>query len=161
MEKNEVTMLSNELTYRRYLMNRGKVRGLFREVTIPEYIALHMIDTENENSKVHSGRTYLKDLSEKMQMTIRQTSKLIGELKERGLVWWSHDGNGSDGTYVTVTETGKKLLYVQENILREYYGNVIEKFGKQNLMDLLQLMKQLDMIMSCEIEEMETMRKDE
>lgn len=161
MEKNEVTMLSNELTYRRYLMNRGKVRGLFREMTIPEYIALHMIDTENENSKVYSGRTYLKDLSEKMQMTIRQTSKLIGELKERGLVWWSHDGNGSDGTYVTVTETGKKLLYAQENILREYYGNVIEKFGKQKLMDLLQLMKQLDTIMSCEIEEMETMRKDE
>lgn len=158
MEKNEVVELSNELTYRRYLMNKGKIHGLFQKISIPEYVALHIVVEESESAVIYSGRTYLKELSEKMELTIRQTSKLIGELKERGLVQWSHDGNGSEGTYVTITEVGKNLFNEQEEILRKYYGKVIGKFGKENLIELLQLMKQLETVMSSEIEEMEAIK---
>ena len=154
-KKTEVVELSNELTYRRYLMNKGKIRELFQKVSIPEYIALHMIASENDNPMLYSGRTYLKDLSEKMQLTMRQTSKMVGELKDRGLLCWSHDGNGSEGTYVTITETGEKILCEQEEILRDYYGKVIDIYGKENMIDLLQMMKQLETVMSREIEEME------
>lgn len=160
MEINETKELSNELTYRHYIMSKEKISELFSDVTIPEYIALYTIVSESENTVIYSGRTYLKDLSEKMQLTIRQTSKMVGELKERGLLLWSHDGNGSAGTYVTITETGKKLFYEQEQILKEYYERVIKKFGKENLIELLQLMKQLDTVMSSEIEEMEVMDED-
>ena len=59
------------------------------------------------------------------------------------------------------TETGEKLLSEQEQVLKKYYGNVIEKFGKQNLLSLLQLMKQLETVMSSEIEEMEAISEDE
>ena len=45
--------------------------------------------------------------------------------------------------------------------MKKYYGNVIEKFGKQNLLSLLQLMKQLETVMSSEIEEMEAISEDE
>ena len=90
-----------------------------------------------------------------MQLTIRQTSKMVGELRDRGMILWSHDGNGSEGTYVTITEMGKKLLEEQEQLLKEYYGKVIIKFGKENLIKLLQMMKQLETVMSSEIEEME------
>ena len=96
-----------------------------------------------------------------MQLTIRQTSKMMSDLKDRGLILWSHDGDGSEGTYVTITETGEKLLSEQEQVLKKYYGNVIEKFGKQNLLSLLQLMKQLETVMSSEIEEMEAISEDE
>lgn len=155
MEKNEVMELSNELTYHHYLMDRGNIRRLFKKMTIPEYIALHVIASESKNSMIYGGRTYLKDLSVKMQLTIRQTSKKMSDLKERGLISWSHDGDGSEGTYVTITETGERLFLEQEQILKEYYGKVIEKFGKQNLLDLLQLMKQLETVMNGEIEEMD------
>ena len=160
VEKKEIGELSNELTYRRYLMNRGKIRELFRHMTIPQYIALHMIALESEEGTIYSGRTYLKDLAEKMQLTIRQTSKMAGELKERGLILWSHDGNGSEGTYVTITETGRKLLDEQETVLKTCYGKVIEIFGKQRLIELLQLMKQLDTVMSIEIEKLEAADED-
>ena len=162
-EKNEmvagsdITMLSNELTYRRYLMNKDKIREFFKKVSIPEYIALHNISLGEETSSIYGGRTYLKELSEKMQLTIRQTSQMIGNLRDKGLVTWSHDGNGSEGTYVTITEMGQKLLTEQEEILKAYYGKVIEKFGKDNLIQLLQLMKQLETVMSSEIEEMEVL----
>ena len=90
-----------------------------------------------------------------MQLTIRQTSKMIGKLRDRGLVVWSHDGNGSDGTYVTITENGQKLLKTQEEILKNYYEKVIGKFGKDNMIHLLQMVKQLETIMSSEMEEWE------
>lgn len=41
-----------------------------------------------------------------MQLTVRQTSKMVGAMKERGLLLWSHDGIGSEGTYVVVTSSG-------------------------------------------------------
>ena len=161
-EKNvpDITTLSNELTYRRYLMNKGKVRDFFDKMSIPEYIALHHIASESEMSSIYGGKTYLKELSEKMELSMRQTSNMIGKLRDRGLVLWSHDGNGSEGTYVTITETGQKLLEEQEAILKQYYGKVIDKFGKEKLIQLLQLMMELETIMSSEIEEVEAMEYD-
>lgn len=90
-----------------------------------------------------------------MELSMRQTSNMIGKLRDKGLVIWSHDGNGSDGTYVVITDTGRKKMEEQENILKKYYGNVIEKYGKEKMIQLLQLMKELETIMSSEIEKME------
>ena len=55
---------------------------------------------------------------------------------------------------MTVTEMGEKLFQEQEKILRDCYGKVINKFGKENLTLLLKLMKQLDNLMCSEIKEM-------
>ncbi len=156
----DVLKLSNELMYRRYLLNKDQLRNFFKELSIPDYIALHIIQETEELTEIYEGRTYLKDLAEKMQMTIRQTSKMVGNLRDRGLLLWSHDGNGSEGTYVTITESGKKLLKNQEQILRGYYGKVIEKYGKENLIQLLRLMKELETVMSSELERMEDACED-
>lgn len=148
----DILKLGNELTLRRYLFNKTQVSQV---LNIPDYIALHIIRETRSKEEIYAGKTYLRDLSEKMHLTIRQTSKLIGNLKERGLVVWSHDGNGSDGTYVTITEEGDKLVEQQQVVFKEYYGRVIDKFGRDNLIQLLNLMKQLETIMSSELEGME------
>ena len=152
-EKQELNALSHEITYRRYLMNRGMIKELFEKLSISEYIALHIIATESEASAIYEGKTYLKDLSEKMELSMRQTSNMIGAMRDKGLLKWVHDGNGSDGTYVTITESGSRLLGDEEVLLRKYYGKVIGKFGKDNMIKLLQLMRELDTIMSGELEE--------
>lgn len=155
MSSTEVAKLSNELTYQKYLFNKDHVIRLFQRLNKSEYIALHIIqETEKEND-IYSGRTYLKELAAKMQLPIRQVSRMAGTLKDRGLLEWSHDGDGSEGTYVTITEAGKKLLAEEEMVLKDYYGRVIEKFGKENLIQMLQLMKQLETVMSAEIERAE------
>ena len=151
----DIRVLSHEITYRRYMMNKGKIKELFENLSISEYIALYNIDMEREVSSIYGEKTYLKDLSEKMELSMRQTSRMIGNLRDRGLLLWSHDGNGSEGTYVIITDSGKKLLKEQEEILRKFYGNVIDKFGKEKLIQLLQLMKELETIMSSEFEDME------
>ena len=155
MDKAELERLSHELTYRRYMMDRGKVRSLFKDIRIPEYIALYSIAQDGENSFIYGGRTYLQELSEKMQLSMRQTSKMVGDLRDRGLVTWSHDGSGKDGTYVTITENGKKLLEEQEVIVKDFYERVIDSFGKENLIHLLHQMKELESVMTREIEQME------
>ena len=155
LERKDLERLSHELTYRRYMMDRGKVRSLFKNIRIPEYIALYSIAQDSENSSIYGERTYLQELSEKMQLSMRQTSKMVGDLRDRGLVTWSHDGNGKDGTYVTITESGKQLLENQETIVKEFYGRVIDSFGKENLIHLLHQMKELDTVMTREIEQME------
>lgn len=143
----DIRELANELTYQRYLMNKEQIQGLFSELNIPEYLALHVIESRGAASEENSGRTYLKELAVKMQLTIQQASKIVGGLEDRGLLTWSHDGYGSEGTYMIITESGRKLVLKQEKRLKEYYGTVFEKFGRENLMQLLALMKQLEEIM--------------
>ena len=149
--------LGNELTIRRYLFNKMQVNQV---LSVPDYIALHIIKETESKEDIYAGKTYLKDLAEKMKLSIRQTSKLVGKLKDSGLVVWSHDGNGSEGTYVTITEAGEKLLEQQQVLFKDYYGRVIKKFGKENLIQLLNMMKQLETVMSSELEEMEEQEDD-
>lgn len=148
----DIVALSHEITYHKYLLNDGQVRRFFKKLSIPEYLALHIVeDTEREN-RIYSGKTYLKDIADKLQRTIHEISKMVKALQERGLVVWSHDGDGSEGTYVTITESGRKMLSEEKEVLREYYSRVIRSYGRDNLIQLLQLMKQLETVMGAEIE---------
>lgn len=151
--ENNIIKLSNELTYRAYIMNRDQIWKHLSGLSMREYIALHRITELGRSAEIYSGRIYLKELAESMRLSIRQTSKMAGGLRDRGLVSWSHDGNGSDGTYLAITESGQELLHKNEELLKDYYGRVIEKFGKENLIQLLQMMKQLDTVMESELEE--------
>ena len=59
----DVSMLSHELTYQRYLLNQGNIKQLFEKMSLPEYIALHNVAMESELSSIYGERTYLKELS--------------------------------------------------------------------------------------------------
>lgn len=148
--KNEIAKLAYELTYHRYLMNKGKARNLFIELEISEYIALHSIARVASDKNDLSQKTYLSDLAEQLEMSISGVSKMITRLKDRGLVLWSHDGDGSEGTYVVITESGINAMSQQEAVLSDYYSRVIDKFGHDNLIKLLQQMEKLEEIMDTE-----------
>lgn len=153
----DMAQLSNEITYRRYLMTKDSVGGFFHELSVPEYVLLCItkkIVSENEDS---SQKVYLCDAAKKMQLNINQVSKIVRHLNEKGYLHWSHDGDGSDGTYITITDAGENILKKQEDILKEFYGRVTEKFGKDHLLELLSLMNRLEIIMQ---EEMEGERTD-
>lgn len=155
MQRTDIVHLTNEFIYQRYLMNNNHIRQYFKELNIPEYIALNIISETSADEGSNSGKTYLKDLSDKMQVPMRKISKIISTLRDRGLVNWSFDGIGDEGTYVVVTELGNKLIADQEQTLRDYYGRVIEQYGTDNMVQLLKLMKQLEVIMSSELKETE------
>lgn len=146
---NDMTELSNNITYHRYMLSKGQAETFFKDITIPEYIALEEIKSSIENGKV-----YLKQISEDMKISISKASKLAAGLKEKGLVEWSHDGNGSEGTYISLTNSGILVMETQEKILKDYYGRVAQKFGKGRLITLLTLMSELEDVMSAELNDM-------
>lgn len=148
----DVAQLSNEITYRRYLMTKDRVGGFFHELSVPEYVLLCITKKIISDSGESGRKVYLCDVAAKMQLNINQVSKIVRHLNEKGYLKWSHDGDGSDGTYITVTEAGEHILRKQEGILKEFYGRVIEKFGKEHLLELLKLMNQLEMLMQEEME---------
>ncbi len=158
MENKEIIKLTNELMYQRHLFNHEYRKDILK-MSIPEYIALEYIALEEE-SGIYEGRAYLKDLADRLHMTMRQVSNMAGKLRDAGYVVWSHDGDGSEGTYVTITESGQSIIRNQEELLKSYYGHVIDKFGKDNLLQLLRLMKQLETIMSSEAENLEVESDD-
>ena len=160
METN-ITKLSNELTYRTYIMNRDQIWKHFSSLSMSEYIVLNRISELERTSEIYPGKIYLKELAENMRLTIRQMSKMAGNLRDRGLITWSHDGNGNEGTYLSITDSGQKLLEENQKMIKDYFGRVIEKFGNENLVELLQLMKQLDTIMQGELEETMEETKDD
>ena len=61
---------------------------------------------------------------------------------------------------MTITESGQKLLGEQEEILKNFYGRVIETYGKENMLQLLHMMKQLETVMSSAVEDMEGVTDD-
>lgn len=156
----DIAKLSHELTYHRYLLNNEQIRIFFQKLSIPEYLALHIIQEAEKENDIYSGRTYLKDIADKMQRPVRQTSRMVKALQERGLVVWSHDGDGSEGTYVTITDSGREMLGEEEAALKTYYGRVIANYGRENFIQLLQLMKQLETVMGAETERMEGVEAD-
>lgn len=143
--------LSNEITYRRYVMNKVNVKKFFREMTISEYIVLCMANVQDQDEGEDTSRVYLAEITEKLQIPVRQASAIVRNMRDRGLLLWSHDGNGSDGTYITITDLGKEKAAQQENVLIDYYGKVISKYGRENFVRVLHMMDELESVMSEQI----------
>lgn len=146
--QHEVEKLVYELTRHQYLLNRDMVHDLFAELSLSDYIALHSIAEAASGQGTEPGKTYLKDLAERLEMPIPKTSKMVRKLHERGLVFWSHSGDGRDGTYVVITDSGVRAMERQANILNAYYSRVIEAFGYENLKSLLEQISRLEDVMN-------------
>ena len=145
MDKNTINKLAYDLTYQRYLLNKDKANYLFNDLSVGDYVVLHTV-------LCFEDKAYLEKLGEKLNLSISKMSNVATNLKNRGLVIWSHDGDGSEVTYLTVTETGLKLMDKQEDKLKNYYERVINRFGLKNTVDLIGKMTALETIMEEEME---------
>ena len=153
--KEPMKNLAHEITYRRYLLSKDDAKSIFKDINIAEYIALHFMCEQIESDSIYSDRIYLSEISEKLNLPIRKTSKLIREMSGQNLINWDHDGDGKDGTYVTITERGKTVFSQTDSRLKAFYSEVLQKFGKDKIIQLLQLMKEFDSVMRTELEQME------
>ena len=55
----DITKLSNEFTYRKYMMSRDSVRHLFSKLSVAEYVALQSIEAISGDSAIYGGKAYL------------------------------------------------------------------------------------------------------
>lgn len=153
--KEPMKNLAHEITYRRYLLSKDDARFVFKDVNIAEYIVLHFMSEQIESDSIYSDRIYLSEISEKLNLPIRKTSKLIREMSGKNLINWDHDGDGKDGTYVTLTEHGKSVFEETDGKLKDFYTRVLQSFGKEKMIQLLSLMKEFDTVVRTELEQTE------
>lgn len=145
ISEDKMEQLANEFVFRRYTMNRDRMSTLFKDIDAGEYLALSIIHSQRDN--IYGGKTYLKDICEKLQIPMRRCSNMMRNLKNRGFIVWTHDGDGRDGTYAYLTDTGTRVYLEQRKAIRAYVASVVEKFGEKNLVEFLGLAKQLETIM--------------
>ncbi|MGN0152680.1 MAG: hypothetical protein ACI39Q_09430 [Wujia sp.] len=149
MEK-DLGTLTNEMTYRKYLMEKIDMEKLFRDISILDYNAMQAILKCNEG-KEEDDKIYLRKLAEELKLPISQVSQMIGRLQENGMVKWKHDGKGEQGTYIMITEKGKEAVYNQHEVLKQFYSRVITRYGHDKFTQMLEMVTELEDIMTEEL----------
>ncbi len=150
-ENTHITELSRDYILRQYRMNNNNIIVLFKDLSIPEYIALRTILQYSMSESGITERMYLSDLSEKMKLSMPQISKMAEKLNDKGLVVWTHERSGRSGTYVQITNIGKDFLAEKERLFHDFFGRVIDRYGKDKMIDLIQRMGDLEAIITDEI----------
>lgn len=135
------------------MLSKDDAKFMLKDINIAEYIVLHFMFEQTESNSIYSDRIYLSEISETLNLPIRKTAKLIREMNGKNLVSWNHDGDGKDGTYVTITEHGKTVFSETDSKLKDFYTRVLQRFGREKIIQLLQLMKEFDSVMRTELEQ--------
>lgn len=151
VDRKEFNELASEITYRRYMMDKVNLTKIFPDISTMDYIALWVISRLAEK-KPDIDKIYLQDIAADLKVPMNRVSEMIQKLRDKGVLIWTHDGDGSEGTYVKLTESGQEAMKKQQEILGSYYRNVIEEFGKEEFVSMLQMLARLERIMDEESE---------
>ena len=150
MKNKDMVSLVNEMIFQSYTAGRFNVRKLFTKMTAAEYTAVWVLSRDKEGDD-ESRKIYLSDISEKLKLPMPMVSKMVRGLRDKGLVTWRHDGRGEDGTYILITAKGIRLATEQQEILVNFYKNVIESFGKEHFVDFIREISELEQFMNDEL----------
>lgn len=150
--KKDLTTLANEITYRKYLLEKVNVKKLFSGISVLDYNAMQAILRFNEKKENVSDRIYLRELSEELKIPISKVSQMIGRLQENGMVRWKHEGKGEQGTYIEITDRGVETVRKQQDILKNFYGTVVTRYGVDKFVQMLDMVTELEDIMTDELE---------
>lgn len=146
----DIIDIANEITVHSYRMGKTNTEKLFKNISPLDYEIISILAkkyaSDGKNSKI-----YLADIAKQMNLSIIRVSRLVRSLSEKKFVIWQHDGAGDAGTYIQITEKGMETVKAQQDILRSFYTNVIDKFGKERFVAQLKEMAELDRIMQNEI----------
>lgn len=148
----DLTTLANEITYRKYLLEKVNVKKLFSGISVLDYNAMQAILRFNEKKENVSDRIYLRELSEELKIPISKVSQMIGRLQENGMVRWKHEGKGEQGTYIEITDRGVEAVRKQQDILKSFYGTVVTRYGVDKFVQMLDMVTELEDIMTDELE---------
>ena len=135
LAEKDILDIASALTLHSYSIHRLGMQNLFQKMTAEDYVTLSRLVRAMQEDEC--DRLYL--------------SRLAGELG-LPIVLWTHDGTGSDGTYIQITDNGLALLKEQQDALARFYADVIGRFGKQRFMHLLEELDELEKTMNGQTE---------
>lgn len=154
LQKEELMELGNRLIHLRYSMDAEHMGIIFSDISMADYMILVML---SRKLGIHQpeAKVYLSEISAELNQPIPRVSKMVQNLQNKGYVYWQHDEDGSRGTYIFLSETGRELIENQQEILKDYFEKIVNQIGKEKMVQVLDLMSELDAVMVKAAEEME------
>jgi DNA-binding MarR family transcriptional regulator len=141
MEKN-TKVLFEDFTLHRYLVAEHAMYQITHSLKRGEYLMLiYIAHTSKERE---DGKIYLKEIAEEVELPMSEVSADITALRDNGYVKWTHDGMGEQGTYVVMTDIGRDMLAENRKHLADFYQRVIDEYGYEELISLVDSMKSLE-----------------
>ena len=133
---------------------RGKmqINRLFDHVSFADYAILWFMSTYGKPGS-HPDKIYLNQITERTGMPMHVVSDMVRRLNEHDLIVWTHDGNWEEGTYVQLSENGNRAIGEQIAMLESFHEGVIEEFGEDRFLHLLQEMGELEELLHRKMEE--------
>lgn len=132
------------------LFHSPALRRLFQENASDEYALIWLLSKHTKDSG--SEKIYLKDMVKELNLPLPKVTAIARSLQGKGLVRWTHDGNGEDGTYILLTDTALTSVQTHRQTLRKYHQRVVSAFGEERFLHLLGEIAQLEEILRQEAE---------
>ncbi|MCD8366154.1 MAG: helix-turn-helix domain-containing protein [Clostridiales bacterium] len=150
LKKEDLMTLANRMIQLRYSMDSNHLEKVFRDVSISDYMVL---STLSRRMGIHEpeARVYLSEISKELNIPINRVSVMVQNLQNKGYVYWEHD---AQGTYIYMSETGTEAMRSQQAVLHQFFGNVIERLGRDQFVEVLDMMYQLELILEAEAEKL-------
>ncbi len=156
-ERKALSYFAVEVIYKIYTMEHKYLDRYFVKLNMRDCIVMHMLDAAGQAGG--EPKIYLKDIVSRLGIPTRAASNMARELSDKGLVSWSHDGDGSEGTYIVITDTGRALLREQEDITGEHFSNIARKYGYDKIKTVLDSITELDQMIKEDAERLPEAQK--
>ena len=131
------------------LFHSPALRHLFQENASNEYALIWLLSKHTRDTG--SEKIYLKDMVRELGLPMDKVSAIARSLQTKGLVRWTHDGNGQEGTYILLTDTAITSVQARRQALRDYHQRVVAAYGEEKFLHLGEI-TQLEEIMRQEAE---------
>ena len=132
------------------LFHSPALRRLFQANASDEYALIWLLSKHTQDTG--SEKIYLKEMVRELNLPLPKVTAIARSLQSKGLVRWTHDGNGEEGTYILLTETALTSVQARRQTLRRYHQQVVAAFGEERFLHLLGEIAQLEEILRQEAE---------
>ncbi len=155
MAKNDVTkedlvQLANQMLQIRQTIDSDHLKKIFTKISLIDFTTLKKVYGKTTEEHI-TEPIYLTALSEQFGVSISQVSTGVKRLQNKGYIYWEHD---EKGTYIRLSETGHRLMGEQQEILNEYFYNVVKRIGYVRFISLIDQIKGLEEVMEEEAKKM-------
>lgn len=110
------------------LFHSPALRHLFQENASDEYALIWLLSKHTKDTG--SEKIYLKDIVRELNLPMPKVSAIARSLQNKGLVRWTHDGNGEEGTYILLTDTAVTSVQAHRQTLRAYHQRVVGRLWR-------------------------------
>jgi DNA-binding MarR family transcriptional regulator len=144
--KEDLVRLANQMLLLRSTIDSDHLKKIFSKISLIDYTTLRKVYGKTTEEHI-TEPIYLSSLAEQFNLTISQVSTGVRRLQTKGYIYWEHD---EKGTFIRLSETGHRMMQEQQEILNDYFYNVIIRIGYERFVQLIDSIKGLEEIMEDE-----------